>query len=224
MDLGLIETRPDPRTPGTRRGAARTSTVRAAPPDNPGSGRVGGPKAPARPVVIVGPDPDWPRWYAAEAARIGKALGDAAVRMEHVGSTSVPDLPAKPIIDIDPQVADSAAEDDYVPALARHGYRLVLREPWWNGHQMLNDSEGRVDLHVFPVGAPEPLRHLLFRDWLRSHPADRDLYAAAKRELAGSTAENPESYSLAKNTVIDDIYTRIFSVPPSAHPSWPRSR
>lgn len=190
--------------------------------ENPGAGWVGGPKAPPHPVVIVEPDPDWPAWYTAEAARIREALGDLAVRIEHVGSTSVPGLPAKPIIDIDLQVADSAAEDGYVPRLAEYGYRLVLREPWWNGHRMLNDPDGRVNLHVFPVGAPEPLRHLLFRDWLRSHPDDRELYASTKRELAASTAEDPEAYSLAKNAVIDAIYTRIFSVPPASHPAWPQ--
>jgi GrpB-like predicted nucleotidyltransferase (UPF0157 family) len=186
-------------------------------------GRVGGAAPAAQPVVIVDPDPAWPSWFAAEAARVAEVLGDVVVRIEHVGSTSVPGLPAKPIIDIDLQIADSAAEDTYVPPLVRAGYRLVLREPWWNGHRMLVGPDGRVNLHVFPVGAPEPLRHLLFRDWLRSHPDDRDLYASTKRELAGSTATNPESYSLAKNTVIDAIYLRIFSVPPESHPAWPRS-
>jgi GrpB-like predicted nucleotidyltransferase (UPF0157 family) len=185
-------------------------------------GWVGGPKPPQQPVVVVDPDPAWPSWYAAEAARIVDILGDVVVRIEHVGSTSVPGLPAKPIIDIDLQVADSAAEDGYVPPLVRSGYRLVLREPWWNGHRMLTGPEGRFNLHVFPAGAPETLRHLLFRDWLRTHPDDRDLYASVKRELTESTAENPEAYSLAKNGVIDEIYTRIFSVPPAAHPAWPR--
>ncbi|MBR7837180.1 GrpB family protein [Actinospica durhamensis] len=191
--------------------------------ENPGVGWVGPPKGLARPVKIVEPDPGWPSWYAAEAARITEALGEAVIRIEHVGSTSVPGLAAKPIIDIDLQVADSDDEDGYVPLLVPRGYHLVLREPWWNGHRMLNDADGRVNLHVFPAGAPEPLRHLLFRDWLRSHPDDRELYASTKRELAGSTAEDPEAYSLAKNTVIDDIYTRIFSVPPTSHPAWPQA-
>lgn len=185
---------------------------------------VGEPKGPAQPVLIAEPDPDWPSWYEAEATRVVEALGDLVVRIEHVGSTSVPGLPAKPIIDIDVQVADSAAEDEYVPPLAKFGYHLVLREPWWNGHRMFNDPDGRVNLHVFPFGAPEPLRHLLFRDWLRSHPEDRALYASAKRELARSTAEDPEAYNLAKNPVIDGIYARIFSVPPSSHPAWPQQQ
>lgn len=185
------------------------------------SGWVGGATPPTQPIVIVDPDPAWPSWFEDKAAHIRELLGDLVIRIEHVGSTSVPGLPAKPIIDIDLHVADSAAEDTYVPLLEQSGYRLVLREPWWNGHRMLIGPDGSCNLHVFPAGAPEPLRHLLFRDWLRSHPDDRDLYAATKRELAASTTENPEAYNLAKNTVIDDIYTRIFSVPPASHPAWP---
>ena len=177
---------------------------------------------PTQPIIVVDPDPAWPSWFSAEAARIVELLGDIAIRIEHVGSTSVPNLPAKPIIDIDLQVADSAAEDTYVPPLAQSGYRLILREPWWNGHRMLVGPDGRFNLHVFPVGTPEPLRHLLFRDWLRAHPDDRELYASAKRELAESTTANPAAYNLAKNTVIDNIYERIFSVPPASHPAWPQ--
>jgi GrpB-like predicted nucleotidyltransferase (UPF0157 family) len=171
--------------------------------------------------VIVDPDPSWPAEYERESARILAALGELVVRIEHVGSTSVPGLPAKPIVDIDVQVSDSSDEDAYVPALREAGYRHVLREPWWNGHRMLVRADGGVNLHVFQAGSPEPLRHLLFRDWLRSHPGDRDLYAAAKRRLAVETADDPDSYNLDKNAVIDDIYSRVFSVAPQQHPAWP---
>ena len=92
-----------------------------------------------------------------------------------------------------------------------HGYRLVLREPWWHGHRMLVSAAEDVNLHVWPHTAPEPVRHRLFRDWLRSHPADRELYESAKRRIAKDTADRPGEYSLAKNEVIDDIYTRIFA-------------
>jgi GrpB-like predicted nucleotidyltransferase (UPF0157 family) len=172
------------------------------------------------PIVIVEPDAAWPQEYELERVKIVAALGDVIVRIEHVGSTSVPGLPAKPIIDIDVQVPDSADEDAYVPVLAER-YRHVLREPWWNGHRMLVRRDGRVNLHVFQAGSPEPLRHLLFRDWLRSHPDDRELYAAAKRHLAVATADDPDSYNLDKNAVIDDIYSRIFTTPPRQHPAWP---
>src|SRR5699024_5583218 len=127
-----------------------------------------------------------------------------------------------PIIDIDVHVRDADDESSYVPALQGIGYRLIIREPWWNGHRMLVTPEhaDRVNLHVFPAGAPEPLRHLLFRDWLRTHAEDRDRYAAAKRELAETTAENPADYNLARNEVIAAVSARIFSVPPSSHPAW----
>lgn len=186
------------------------------------AGWVGGAQPASRPIVIVEPDPSWPSQFEDEAARIVELLGDVVVRIEHVGSTSVPGLPAKPIIDIDLHVADSAAEQEYVPALEDAGYRLVLREPWWNGHRMLVAPGDRINLHIFPVAAPEPLRHLLFRDWLRTHPDDRALYASTKRQLAAATAESPADYNLAKNTVIDAIFERIFNVPPESHPSWPR--
>ena len=87
----------------------------------------------------------------------------------------------------------------------------MLREPWWYGHRMLVSPEADVNLHVWPRDAPEPIRHRLFRDWLRSHPDDRDRYAAAKRSVARATADQPGDYSLAKNEVIDDIYARIFA-------------
>ena len=182
---------------------------------------VGEAAPPADPILIVEPDPKWPAEFEREAVTIRSALGGLIVSLEHVGSTSVPGLPAKPIVDIDVQVPDSSNEDAYVPALTSVGYRHVLREPWWNGHRMLVRGDGGVNLHVFQAGSPEPLRHLLFRDWLRTHPDDRDLYAAAKRRLAVETVDDPDSYNLDKNAVIDDIYTRIFSVPPHEHPSWP---
>lgn len=182
---------------------------------------VDGPPPDFDPIVIVEPDPEWPAEYERERVKIANALAGLIVRIEHVGSTSVPGLPAKPIIDIDVQVPDSADESAYVAPLSAIGYRHVLREPWWNGHRMLVRADGGVNLHVFQAGTPEPLRHLLFRDWLRSHPDDRELYAAAKRRLAVATADDPDSYNLDKNAVIDDIYSRIFGVPAHEHPSWP---
>ena len=162
------------------------------------------------PVVLVEYDPSWPERFAVERARIRDVLG-SDVSVEHVGSTSVPGLPAKPVIDIDLTVPDSADEDSYVPALARAGYRLLLREPWWHGHRMLVTEAADVNLHVWPEGSPEAVRHRLFRDWLREHPDDRDLYAATKQRVAVETAERPEDYSLAKSDVIDAIFGRIFA-------------
>ena len=167
-------------------------------------------------IVIEDYDPAWVGRFDAARALLDEALGGLIIAIEHVGSTSVPGLPAKPVIDIDLLIEDTADESGYVPALEARGYRLVLREPWWYGHRMLVSPAEDVHLHMWPREAPEPIRHRLFRDWLRSHPQDRDLYAAAKRRLARDTADQPADYSLAKNDVIDDIYARIFAAGPEA--------
>ena len=162
-------------------------------------------------VVIEDYDPGWADRFAAARAGLREVLGGPVPRVEHVGSTSVPGLPAKPVIDIDLLIEDTADESRYVPALETLGYRLLLREPWWHGHRMLISAAEDVHLHVWPRDAPEPVRHRLFRDWLRSHPEDLELYAATKRRLARETEHSPGDYSLAKNDVIDDIYARIFA-------------
>ena len=174
---------------------------------------VGEPPARWENIVIEDYDPAWAGQFATVSARLSQALGDQIISIEHVGSTAVPGLAAKPIIDIDLSIEDTAAESRYRPALERLGYRLVLREPWWHGHRMLVSAAEDVHLHVWPRDAPEPIRHRLFRDWLCSHPEDLALYATTKRRLARDTAPQPGEYSLAKNDVIDAIYARIFSQP-----------
>jgi GrpB-like predicted nucleotidyltransferase (UPF0157 family) len=172
---------------------------------------VGEPPGRWKSIVIEEYDPAWVDRFAVAGAALHDVLGDLIVTVEHVGSTSVPGLAAKSIIDIDLSIVDTATESRYIPALEGLGYRLVLREPWWYGHRMLVSSAEDVHLHVWPQGAPEPVRHRLFRDWLRSHPEDRDLYASTKQRLAKDTAAQPGDYNLAKNDVIDDIYARIFA-------------
>ncbi len=173
--------------------------------------QVGEPPTRWQSIVLEDYDPAWVDRFAAASSALHDALGDLIIDVEHIGSTSVPGLAAKPIIDIDLLVADTADEPRYVPTLERLGYRLVLREPWWHGHRMLVSATEDINLHVWPQRAPEPIRHRLFRDWLRTHPEDRELYASTKRRLARDTAHNPGDYSLAKNDVIDDIYARIFA-------------
>jgi GrpB-like predicted nucleotidyltransferase (UPF0157 family) len=163
-------------------------------------------------IVIEDYDPVWVNRFAAAESSLRDVLKKLIIDIEHVGSTSVPGLAAKPIIDIDLLVADTADESRYVPTLEMRGYRLVLREPWWHGHRMLVSLAGDINLHVWPQGAPEPVRHRIFRDWLRSHPDDRELYASTKRRLARDT--HPSDYSLAKNAVIDAIFVRIFAAGP----------
>jgi GrpB-like predicted nucleotidyltransferase (UPF0157 family) len=172
------------------------------------SGLVGEPPKRWQSIVIEDYDPAWPQRFAVERDRLDGAVDPFGI--EHVGSTSVPGLAAKPIIDIDMIVEDTADESRFIPPLEEFGYRLVLREPWWFGHRLLVNADEDVHLHVWPRDAAEPVRHRLFRDWLRTHPDDRDLYASTKRRLARDTADRPNDYTLAKNEVIDQIFARIF--------------
>ena len=160
------------------------------------------------PVVLVGYDPDWPRLFEREAARIGDALGGQALQIEHAGSTSVPGLAAKPIIDIVLVVADSADEAAYVPALQAAGYVLRVREPEWFEHRLLKGPDTSVNVHVFSHGCPEIERMLLFRDWLRRNEADRAFYERAKRELAQKEWKYVQHYADAKSDVVEQIIAR----------------
>ncbi|GIF20808.1 GrpB-like predicted nucleotidyltransferase (UPF0157 family) [Actinoplanes tereljensis] len=164
-------------------------------------------------IVIEDYDPYWVTRFDDAAAPIRSALGSQIRGLEHVGSTSVPGLPAKPVIDIDLTLDDTEFEAAYLPPLEKLGYRLILREPWWHGHRMLIPPNADINLHVWPPHSPELVRHRLFRDWLRTHPDDRSRYADTKRRVARETAANPSDYNMAKNDVIDDIFTRIFAAP-----------
>jgi GrpB-like predicted nucleotidyltransferase (UPF0157 family) len=153
-------------------------------------------------------DPAWAGLFTREAARIRAALGDRVRVLEHVGSTSVPGLMAKPIIDIVLAVADSVDEASYVPALEAVGYVLHLREPDWFEHRLLKGTDPAVNLHVFTEGTDEIGRMIAFRDYLRSHPDDLVVYAEAKRELAARHWKYVQNYADAKTTVIDEIMAR----------------
>jgi GrpB-like predicted nucleotidyltransferase (UPF0157 family) len=153
-------------------------------------------------------DPAWPRLFAHEADRVRAALGERAVRIEHVGSTSVPGLAAKPIIDILLVVPDSADEPAYLPALEHAGYVLRIREPDWYQHRLFKGPDTDINLHVFSAGTAEIEWMLLFRDWLRANAADRDLYERTKRELVQREWKYVQNYADAKSAVIQDILAR----------------
>src|SRR5579871_2097936 len=106
-------------------------------------------------ILIVDYDARWPDLFLREAERVRGALGRRALRIEHVGSTSVPGLPAKPIIDVVLGVADSADEPSYAPALEAAGYLLRIREADWHQHRMFKRPEAEVHLHVFSAACPE---------------------------------------------------------------------
>jgi GrpB-like predicted nucleotidyltransferase (UPF0157 family) len=159
-------------------------------------------------IRLAAHDPDWARQYSREETRIRTALGDTAVRVEHVGSTSVPGLAAKPIIDILLLVPDSMDEPAYLPHLEDAGFSFFLREPEWHEHRLLKGTAPDVNLHVFTVGSPEAARTLLFRDRLRADPGDRALYEDTKRRLASAEWESVQDYADAKTGVVELILSR----------------
>jgi GrpB-like predicted nucleotidyltransferase (UPF0157 family) len=170
--------------------------------------------APDAHFEVADPDPNWPQQYESLAGRIREALGWRVLQLEHVGSTSVAGLPAKPIIDIDLTVADPGREQDYIPALEAVGFRLRIRQPWWHGHRVLRADQPLCNLHVFGFDSPELVKHRIFRDWLRGNPADRDRYAAVKRRAASEASaagEHAMQYNARKQQVIREIYWRAFA-------------
>ncbi|OJY49530.1 GrpB family protein [Pseudonocardia sp. 73-21] len=161
-----------------------------------------------RDIVIVAYSPSWPARFAAERQRIAEALGPTARRIDHIGSTSVPGLDAKPIIDIDISVQNPDDESAYLPALERAGYHLRVRQP---GHRMVRTTDRDVHLHICREGSDWERRHLLFRDWLRFNAADREAYAALKRELARREWSDMNTYADAKGALIGAITARAES-------------
>jgi GrpB-like predicted nucleotidyltransferase (UPF0157 family) len=160
------------------------------------------------PVILAEYDGAWPERYAALEKEIREVLRGEGLLVEHVGSTSVPGLVAKPIIDIVLVVADSACEHDYVPALEAAGYALRGREPDWYEHRMLVAGNEDVQVHVFSEGCPEVERMLRFRDRLRADPTERGLYADVKRDLAARHWRHVQHYADAKTAVVNEIVTR----------------
>lgn len=163
------------------------------------------------PIFLAEYTPEWQTLFAREAQRIYHILGNNALQIEHVGSTSVPGLCAKPIIDIILVVADSANEASYVPYLEAAGYTLRIREPEWFEHRMLKGPDTDINLHVFSQGCSEVDRMLCFRDRLRENRADRELYEQTKRKLAHRIWKDVQHYADAKSTIIQDIMERALA-------------
>src|SRR5215213_3135242 len=161
-----------------------------------------------RAIVIADYDPAWPGRFRPEEAKIRTALGEAALSVEHIGSTSVPGLAAKPIVDILLVVEDSGDEASYLPALEGAGYVLRVREPDFDEHRMFRTPEKYVHVHVFSSGSPEIGRYLLLRDHLRGNEEDRMLYARTKRDLAKADRPSMQHYAEAKTEVVEGIIAR----------------
>ncbi len=167
---------------------------------------IGGVEVPV--IFIADYDPAWPARFRREAAKIRAVLGEAALRIEHIGSTAVPGLAAKPIVDVLLVVRDSGDEASYVPALEGSGYVLRVRERDFHEHRMLRTAEKDVHVHVYSPGSPEIRRYLLLRDHLRGDAEGRELYARTKRRLAAGDWPSMQHYAEAKTGVIESIIAR----------------
>ena len=163
------------------------------------------------PIHLADYDPDWPLLYEREATRVRDLLGDRVLLLEHVGSTSVPGLPAKPIVDMLLVVADSGDEPAYVPSMEAGGYAVRIREPDWHEHRVFKGPDTDVNLHTFSDGSTEIERMLAFRDRLRTHDDERELYLATKRELAARHWVYVQDYADAKGEVVEAIIARALA-------------
>lgn len=169
-------------------------------------------------IAIVEPNPLWAERFLTTKARIQTALGSTVLAIHHAGSTSVPGLPAKDIIDIDLVVRDIHDEGSYVEALQRLGFLFLFREPAWHEHRFFVADEERegawhVNLHVFGEDCPEVERHRIFREWLLKSPEDLQLYARVKRECAAASeaaGESMQEYNLRKEKTVKEILDRAF--------------
>ena len=163
-------------------------------------------------VELAGYDPAWPAAYAAVAVRLCGVLGERVRRIEHIGSTSVPGLAAKPVIDVVAGLVDPDDEDAFLPDLARDGWDLRAREA---GHRCLRGCVGDlgVNLHCYAEDSAEIVRYLAFRDRLRAHPDERRRYEELKRSLTGREWADMNHYADAKGPLIEEIVARAGGPP-----------
>lgn len=178
---------------------------------------------PGRPVEVLPYDDGWPSEFARLSSIVRGALGDQVLTLEHVGSTAVPGLAAKPVVDADLTVSDSGQEAAYVPDLEAAGFVLRFREPEWEEHRVLALEDPKTNLHVWSPGSIEAQRHVAFRDWLREHDEDRDAYGELKTELAGRGFGDVMDYNNHKAALVYDIYETVFAADP-AHEHDPQPR
>ncbi|KAG8163564.1 hypothetical protein KVR01_006861 [Diaporthe batatas] len=176
------------------------------------------------PLRIEAPNPAWPQHFETLRALIDKALGSAALSINHVGSTAVPNLPAKAVIDIDLTFPDPSAEDAYVPALESVGFVFLTREPTWHEHRFFNTNKPyHCNLHVFAHGTAELVRHQIMKEWLIANEDDRDLYARTKSRAMEESillGETVMQYNARKQKVVREVLERAFKargfLPPEA--------
>lgn len=163
-----------------------------------------------RKVEVVPPDPTWARTFEEEAGRIAAALGGEVVAVHHVGSTAIPGISAKPIVDFLVEVRRIEKVDDLSGAMAERGYEA------WGEHGLpgrrfftKGEGSGRVcHVHVFQEGTPEAERHLAFRDYMVSHLEEAQAYGRLKEALAKEFPADIEAYMDGKDAFIKETEGR----------------
>lgn len=163
-----------------------------------------------RDIKISEYDKRWPKVFEKHASVIREALGDVVLRIEHIGSTSVPGLAAKPIIDILVVIAHPEDEDSYLNELLNAGYELRVREPEFDEHRMVRTPERDVHIHIFPPHSKEIGRYLAFRNQLRACAEDRARYERVKRMLAQQEWQDVNDYAEAKTEIVESIIGKGF--------------
>ncbi len=165
---------------------------------------------PMKNIRVVAYEPAWPAAFEQEAAVLAGILGGGLVTIHHIGSTAVPGLPAKPVIDLMPLVSDIASVDRLAPAMAEAGY-----DAWGEygipGRRLFTkggDEQRTHNVHIFQIGNPEATRHLDFRDYLRAHPAVARRYAELKSELARQFPNDIGAYNQGKDSFIKEMERR----------------
>jgi GrpB-like predicted nucleotidyltransferase (UPF0157 family) len=170
-------------------------------------------RRPLKVIEIVEYQDSWQQDFAVISSQIRAALGERSLSIDHIGSTSVPGLPAKDIIDVNLIVDDATDEDAYIPALERAGFQFLFREPNWHQHRFLGLEKPYANIHVFGKDSTEPAKMLVFRDYLREHEDEQALYARAKRDAAEASrlgGETVMQYNGRKEKVVREILQRAF--------------
>jgi GrpB-like predicted nucleotidyltransferase (UPF0157 family) len=160
-----------------------------------------------QPVEVVDYDQGWPRRYQEERDRIAAAIGDALLAIEHVGGTAVPGLPAKPVIDLMLGVDDIERAGPAVAGLINLGYEYIpeFESQLPDRRYFRRGTPDTHHVHMVPVSSDYFTEHLLFRDWLRSHPQAADEYGKLKRGLAGRFPNDRDAYRAGKVPFIDTV-------------------
>lgn len=161
-----------------------------------------------REVEVVPHDPRWRDAFEAEAKRVAAALGENVVAVHHIGSTAIPDIYAKPVVDLLVEVRDVAGVDGRSPAMEALGYE-VMGEFGIHGRRYFrkDDREGirTHNIHAFEAGSAEVGRHLAFRDYMIAHPGDAQRYSELKRRLAEEHPRSLDAYMDGKDGFIKEM-------------------